>query len=79
MGNTLPDLEAPEDPASANITKDGTEETALLARGGQKVVLTLFPVKRRMTYSPARHRNPWVRTPLRGSLLWSWGHLLAPS
>ena len=36
-GNTLLDLETPEDPASANIIKDGTEETTLLTRGGQEV------------------------------------------
>ncbi len=37
MGDTLPDLEAPEDPTSAIITEDGTEETTLLAGGGQEV------------------------------------------
>ena len=37
MGNTLLDLETPEDPASAIITEDGTEETTLLTRGGQEV------------------------------------------
>ncbi len=36
-GDTLPDLETPDNPASANITEDGTEETALLTGGSQEV------------------------------------------
>ncbi len=36
-GNTLLDLETADNPTSANITEDGTEETALLTRGGQEV------------------------------------------
>ncbi len=37
VGDTLPDLGISDNPTSANITEDGTEETALLTGGGQEV------------------------------------------
>ncbi len=44
VGETLPHLEAPEDPTLATTTEESTEEATLLTGGGQEVSgLDYFP------------------------------------
>ncbi len=45
LGVTLPNLEAPEDPALAMTTEESTEEAALLTGGGQEVSLDSISCK----------------------------------
>ncbi len=67
-GDTLPDLEAPEGPATGISAEDSTEEAALLTRGGQEVSsLDSISHEEEDNLLSSTLQEPMVRPPSRGA------------